>query len=81
MFPDYKSTHVYTYASYPKEFWSSSMLFLIEPKSQHSWGDRSFFFSCVRRIWNSLPQILSLYHKIQIASHNESYVPGFQGLI
>ena len=33
---------------------SSSMLLLIEPKSQHSWGDRSFS-SAAPRIWNSLP--------------------------
>ena len=33
---------------------SSSMLLLIEPKSRHSWGDRSFS-SAAPRIWNSLP--------------------------
>ena len=33
---------------------SSSMLLLIEPKSRHSWGDRSIS-SAAPRIWNSLP--------------------------
>ena len=36
-----------------RNLWSSSMLLLIEPKSQHSLGDRSFS-SAAPHIWNSL---------------------------
>ena len=64
---------------------SSFMLLLIDSKSWHSWGDRSFC-SAMPCTWNSLTFNLMYclfvqYHKIQISSQNLSYVTGFQGLI
>ena len=58
----------------PRKLRSDNLNPLIEPKSNRSWGDRSFIYHAAPRLWNKLPYVKSSVSFIQFKKNLKTHL-------